>query len=342
MNGSFDGLALKPGAQWLDGAWSKRLIAALKEDRAVPGTGLQELQTPSGRLIYLDRGTLGGVRTCIGGVAHNVRFGSIVPHPDDDGHVTPFPERAKICAHIPTQSASLGALAAGSQSFMVAEDEDRIMEFVWRLRRWNFYGTLDLKPVLSPFIAVWNQPSPFYIENGSINDPIVGGPVDAFTNLDDVLCNWRGTIYYHQGSSTVSPDIDLRWGPLVNYGTDHNPATGGVFDSELWFQFSTGDNTHYLGTRSGRPFEFGRLSNDATAVLIYDRFGQNITVPLYYDNLGDTEDWTGTIYLEPGGDFFPWTIDGDDTWDTGDGTQLKDPLRNDADGFPAAYFAQPD
>lgn len=52
----FDELELKPGAQWFTGEWVKRMIVALKKDRAIPamGGGLQEMQGPNGRVIYVE------------------------------------------------------------------------------------------------------------------------------------------------------------------------------------------------------------------------------------------------------------------------------------------------
>jgi hypothetical protein len=237
-------------------------------------------------------------------------------------------------AHFPFLPESLGALTSGS--FLSGFTEDDLIAAVWRLRRWNLNGSIDWVPVVGSPVNCFNVSDPGYINNGENNAP--GFETSPFSSIDDILEKWRETFSQSIGTAGTVAGVTIQWGPRGSYDPAGDPGIGGVLDSELFFNFTNGDDNFYLGTQEGRNVGSETLSNPANVEFTYiDAGGNETVVPLFFgdgDVPGTTDDWDGAIVLRPGDLWWPWVINGDATYDTATGAQLEDPLRNDSNGHP--------
>jgi hypothetical protein len=208
---------------------------------------------------------------------------------------------------------------------------------VVRLRRWNLYGSATWHssggPGVAPDITPFSASDPSYINNGESN--LFGLETSPFSDIDDIFEVWRKT--YSDGIAGPPGGIRIFWGPLGGYDISGG-TSGGSLDSELLIQANDGDNVFYCGSQLNRDMGApnGLLNNPANIDFTFiDCAGNSLSVPLYFDNSdlagdpsgNDTLDWDGTIVMQPGDLWWPWLLNGDDTWDTTTGTQLEDPLR---------------
>lgn len=243
-------------------------------------------------------------------------------------------------AHFPFPWEDLSALTPGSFLGGIAT-EDPLVAAVWRLRRWNLYGYIERLPTGDDPVVELNDPTgPGYIFNGENN--FSGEESDPFdSSPDDIMEHWRKTRSYSGATVGGPAGIDIFWGPRGNYASDGNPAIAGVLDSEILFTASDGDTEFFLGTQEGRVVggpDGGILDTPSSVDFQFtDCAGTTTTITLWYPHTSDTpaiEDWQGNLYLKPGDLWWPWPIDGDDTWDVATGEALQDPFRNDTNGHP--------
>lgn len=266
------------------------------------------------------------MRICIGGTAQQVLFGSVAGPP------------GTTWAHLPFLSEDISALTPGS--FMGGGTEDAFMASIWRLRRWNLYGHLERVPHGDSPVVEFDDPTgPGYILNGESN--FAGLESDAFIDLDDILTQWRATRSY-SAPEIGAAGIDMFWGPRGSYSLED-----GRLDSEILITATEGDTEFFLGTQQGREVggPDGGVLDTASSVALHftDCDGTTTLITLWYPNnveVPTIDDWTGDLYLKPGDLWWPWPIDGTDTWNIGTGAQEEDPLRLDTNGSPRAFLAQ--
>ena len=241
-----------------------------------------------------------------------------------------------VFANYPFLNVAEGTLTFGS--FLGATTEAGFMSHIWKLRRWALYGVVTLETALDVF-EVLNLPTPDesgYIMNGENSYP--GEETDEFSDVDDILTTWRRTRNYAAGviideeSGEKSATRDIWWGPIGTYG-----ETSGLLDSSFYVEkFPNGDESFQLASD---PFLFVDEPRLSDAFLTFDPDGDNVTVPLYETD-DPTYSFQGEFILIPGGLYWDWIINGEATYNTSTGAQIRDPLRLDANGSPRIYCCQ--
>jgi len=244
-------------------------------------------------------------------------------------------------------------------SFLGAATEDKFMQIVWRIRRWSLYVTSDL--IWTPdntdpgtFYTVLSAASSYTIEPGF--SPTSGA---AFSSEDDIWCGnfsttgWRETRQsgtYVDGSLTQGMEIQITGqGSYINADPGISEEGSGTLESELVFYAYDGDENAFLGTNFGTPAMIGTATDTATGLVIQVKVGGVLSSSnsLYRSSANDgtfpNQEWScaGDIIMEPPatGGFWPWEIDGTNTFDIDDGTQGPDHKRPDTDGRPRAIGA---
>jgi hypothetical protein len=229
-------------------------------------------------------------------------------------------------------------------SFLSGFREIDFSDIVWRVRRWNLYGTITWYPrevTIPPIEPVTTiLPNPSYIYMGESNR--IFYETAQYVDIDDIFSRWRETRSIGEPivDSPRTAGFDVRFGsgspftpppkPRGSYDTNGDPEMGGSLDSEIFITLSNGDDNFYLGTQLNRDTGAGLLDQDSNVEFTYIDSGGNIKlIPLYFNQpeigVSGTDDWTGELRLEPGG-YWPWIVGGVATFDVVTGVRLNTPI----------------
>jgi hypothetical protein len=229
---------------------------------------------------------------------------------------------ADAFGHLPFLSG--GAVASGS-FFATSDNEDRFMEYIWRVRKWRFSAASDV---------IWNDgSSPNVVIPSGFADFPAGSSAEAatsqFINEDDILCHWRGT----QFITTIGPvnagspgELRLGWDATGNYSEDSTTLYTGILSSYVRAFVGTPDVQIYLYSDSTT----GKTVNTGVN-LVFDPDFSQFTIPLFDDPQTQIDfpgsSWSGGPLTLAPIEWWPWNQDGDDdpTWSTLTGQQLRDP-----------------